>query len=490
MNPSTRRRFLRTITVAGATAWTASRVGFLTGSSLAPRPMTSQGGVLDLSLTAQAGRLSLAGRPAALYSYNGSVPGPRLEIRPGDHVRIRFTNRLPELTNLHFHGLHVPPSGNADNVFLEIPPMEGQIYEFTLPQHHRSGTYWYHPHVHHSIARQVWAGLVGVLVVRGELDEIPEIRDGDEEFLVLKDFELDANGELLTPDPAPQIMEGREGDLVLVNGELNPTFRISKDGLLRLRFLNASVARYYRLQLDDHPMYLIATDGGPIEEPFEMRELLLAPGERAEVLLRGERSAGRYRLMNLPYRRFNMGAMGRVGMMCGMGRMRGTTISSNEPIALATLEYRERGRPLPLPSRLVPVEPLPNATQVRQVVFSHSMMGMDGNAFTINGSSFDPERTDTVVKVGTVEEWEIVNGGGMMMDFDHPFHIHTNAFQVVSENDRSSRFRAWRDVVNIPMGESVRVRIPFQDFTGRTVYHCHNLDHEDLGMMAVIEMRA
>jgi FtsP/CotA-like multicopper oxidase with cupredoxin domain len=391
---------------------------------------------------------------------------------------------------LHFHGLHVPPSGNADNVFLEIPPMESQIYEFTLPQDHRSGTYWYHPHVHHSIARQVWAGLVGLLIVRGELDEIPEIRDSDEEFLVLKDFGLHANGELLTPDPTPQVMQGREGDLILVNGELNPTFRISKDGLLRLRLLNASVARYYRLQLEDHPMYLIATDGGPIDEPFEMRELLLAPGERAEVLVRGERSPGRYRLMNLPYRRFNMGMMGGGGMMCGMGRMRGTTISSNESVVLATLEYRERERSLALPSRLVPVEPLLNATLVRQLVFSHSMMGMDGDAFTINGSPFDPERTDTVVKVGTVEEWEIVNGGGMMMDFDHPFHIHTNQFQVVSEDKRSPRFRAWRDIANVRMGGSVRIRIPFRDFPGRTVYHCHILDHEDLGMMAVIEMRS
>src|SRR6516164_9772011 len=491
MNLYTRRRFLRTLAVSGATAWAGSQLGFLTDDSPAASLMRSQGGVLDLSLTAKTGRLSLAGRPAALYSYNGSVPGPRLEIRPGDHVRIRFTNRLPELTNLHFHGLHVPPSGNADNVFLEIPPMESQIYEFTLPQDHRSGTYWYHPHVHHSIARQVWAGLVGLLIVRGELDEIPEIRDGDEEFLVLKDFGFDANGELLTPDPTPRIMQGREGDLVLVNGELNPTFRISKDGLLRLRVLNASVARYYRLQLEDHPMYLIATDGGPIGEPFELRELLLAPGERAEILVRGERSPGRYYLVNLPYRRFNMGMMGEGGMMCGMGMTGGRPSSSAEPIVLATLEYKEGERTLPLPTRLVPVETWPEATVQRQLVFSHSMMSMGGDAFTINGSSFDPERIDAAVRVGTVEEWEIVNGGGMMMmDFDHPFHIHTNAFQVVSENERSPRFRAWRDVVNVPMGESVRIRIPFRDFSGRTVYHCHILDHEDLGMMAVVEMRA
>jgi FtsP/CotA-like multicopper oxidase with cupredoxin domain len=177
------------------------------------------------------------------------VPGPRLAIRSRDHLRIRFTNRLPKLTNLHLHGLHVSPSGNADNVFLDIPRGESQTYEFSIPPDHRGGTFWYHPHVHHLIAHQVWAGLAGLLIVRGELDEIPEIRDADEEFLVLKDFGLDENGDLLTPDPTPQIMQGREGDLVLVNAELNPTFRIPKDGLLRLRFLNGSVARYYRLQL-------------------------------------------------------------------------------------------------------------------------------------------------------------------------------------------------------------------------------------------------
>jgi len=487
MNLYTRRELLRFLAVSGATGWAASHLGFLINDGRAASPLMSQGGALDFSLAAQAGRLSLAGRRAALYGYNGSVPGPRLEIRPGDQVRIRFANRLPEPTNLHFHGLHVSPGGNADNVFLEIPPGESQIYEFSLPQDHRGGTFWYHPHIHHLIARQLWAGLAGLLIVRGPLDDIPEIQEAHEESLVLKDFELDADGNLLTPDPTPQIMQGREGDLVLINGEFNPTFPLPKDGLLRMRFLNASVARFYRLQLEDHPMYLIATDSGPIDEPFESRELLLTPGERAEVLIRGERPPGRYRLMNLPYRRFNMGMM---GMRGGRGMREGRSMASEEPVVLATVQYRESGRSLPLPTRLVPVEPLARATGARQLVFSHGMMHGEGMAFTINGRTFDPERTDAIVKLGSVEEWEIVNGGGMMMAFDHPFHIHTNTFQVLNQNGKSPPFQAWKDTVNVPMGESVRVRIPFQDFPGRTVYHCHILDHEDLGMMAVVEMRA
>jgi FtsP/CotA-like multicopper oxidase with cupredoxin domain len=169
MNRFTRRKFLRTLALSGTTAWAASHLGFLTKSSMARSPMTSQGGALDLSLMAQAGPVSLAGRSAMLYSYNGLVPGSRLEIRSGDQVRIRFANRLPEATNLHFYGLHVSPTGNADNVFLEIPPGENQVYEFSLPQDHRGGTYWYHPHVHHLVARQLWAGLA--VFALGETDE-------------------------------------------------------------------------------------------------------------------------------------------------------------------------------------------------------------------------------------------------------------------------------------------------------------------------------
>jgi FtsP/CotA-like multicopper oxidase with cupredoxin domain len=486
MNLYTRRKALRLLAASGTGAFAASHLGFLADHGRAASLQISHGGELDFSLAAETGHFSLSGRRATLYGYNGSVPGPRLEIRPGDQVRIRFTNRLPEATNLHFHGLHVSPGGNADNVFLEIPPGESQSYEFSLPQSHRGGTFWYHPHVHHLIARQLWAGLAGLLIVRGPLDEIPELQEALEEFLVLKDFGLDADGNLLTPDPTPQIMQGREGDLVLVNGQLNPTFPLPKEGLLRLRFLNASVARFYRLQLEDHPMYLIATDSGPIEEPFEMHELLLTPGERAEVLIRGERPPGRYRLLNLPYRRFNMGMM---GMRGGRGMREGRSTASEEPVVLATVQYRESGRSLPLPTRLVPVEPLARATKARQLVFSHGMIHGEGMAFTINGRTFDPERTDSIVKLGTVEEWQIVNGGGMMMAFDHPFHIHTNAFQVLNQNAKSPPFQSWKDTVNVPMGESVRVRIPFQDFPGRTVYHCHILDHEDLGMMAVVEMR-
>ena len=176
--------------------------------------------------------IDVEGRNAYLYCLNGQVPGPIVEARPGDHVRIRFRNRLPEPTNLHYHGLHVPPTANADNSFLEIPSGADFTYEFDLPSSHPGGTFWYHPHMHESVARQVSRGMAGVFIVRGELDQIPEIADAPEAVLVLQDFGLASNGLPLEPSIMER-MTGREGDLVTVNGQVNPPIRIQRDGWIR-----------------------------------------------------------------------------------------------------------------------------------------------------------------------------------------------------------------------------------------------------------------
>lgn len=204
-------------------------------------------------------------KQAYLLSYNGQVPAPRLEVKAGDTIRIYLTNNLSQPTNLHYHGLHVTPNGNADNAFLSIAPKERLTYEFTLSKDHSSGTFWYHPHHHEYVAEQLFGGLAGLLIVRGQLDEIPEIQAAKEEFLVLQDFALDANGRIQKPNHM-SLMMGREGSLVTANGQLNPSFSIDKGGLLRLRILNASPSRFYRLSLENHPFYLIATDGGAISK--------------------------------------------------------------------------------------------------------------------------------------------------------------------------------------------------------------------------------
>lgn len=477
-----------------------------------PTVYTSTDGLLDLDLEASYQTVNIDGQPATLMAYNGQVPGPRLEAKPGDTVRIRFTNNLPEPTNIHYHGLNISHSGNADNVFLSVEPGETFAYEFTIPEDHPAGTFWYHPHRHGFVADQVFAGLSGFFVIRGELDEIPEVQSASEAFLALKDFQLNEEGKIAEPDQMAAMM-GREGSLITAAGEVNPILQIPTSGLLRLRLLNASVSRFYRLQVEQHPMHLIATDGGAISEPIEVEELLLVPGERAEVLIKGDQASGSYRLLNLPYDRGGMGMMGGMNTSADAGSMKmkdggmdmggmktgkghsmkdmSTPDASTQgaPAPLATFNYSDTAAAsMALPAQLIPVAKLGNPQNTRRLELSMRMSFLRGMAFTIDDKTYNEDRVDIEVPLGTVEEWEIANVDADMMD--HPFHIHAAAFQVVSRDGKPEPYSAWKDTVLLRGGETIRIRIHFKDFPSKSVYHCHILDHEELGMMGVIDVQA
>lgn len=482
-----RRQFFALSTAIAGTAiaanWAVGETSPALQSFSRPR-LHSKDGLLELDLEVSYRPVKLGKRTAYLLCYNGQVPAPCLEAKAGDTVRIHFTNNLAEPTNIHYHGLHISPTGNADNVFLNIDPGAKLTYEFTIGQNHPAGTFWYHPHKHGYVAEQLFAGLAGMFIVRGELDEIPEVKAAKEEIVILKDFALDDRGYLLPPNPHQVMMTGREGDLLTVNGQVNFSLSIASGGLLRLRLLNASPSRFYRLKLENHSFHLIATDGGAIASPVELEELLLTPGERADVLIRGNSQPGQYRLLNLPYDRGGMGMMGGGNMMMGGGgMMNGQAV--DRPQVLATLTYQGSIAALPLPQQLIPVETLPESEIAQRLELS-MQMGMGKMAFTFNNQVYQPERVDTQVKLNTIEDWEIINveTDGMQ----HPFHLHVNPFQVVSRNGEPEPYQAWKDTILIRSGETVRIRIPFRDFTGKTVYHCHILDHEDLGMMGNLEI--
>jgi FtsP/CotA-like multicopper oxidase with cupredoxin domain len=165
--------------------------------------------------------------------------------------------------------------------------------------------------------------------------------------------------------------------------------------------------------------------------------------------------------------------------------MGGGVVDSGAPAGnqetIATLAYGGSTTEASLPDQLLPVEPLPAPETVRQFTLNHG----PGMVFLINGKAFDHNRIDTQVSLNSVEDWEVINTGTMT----HPFHVHTNKFQVVSLNGQAPPYPAWKDVVSVSPGERLRIRIPFRDYPGKTVYHCHILDHEDRGMMGTLEMR-
>jgi suppressor of ftsI len=427
----------------------------------------------------RASKVLLAGRPTEFWTYNGLAPGPLIEVFEGDTVRIRLENRLAQDTTVHWHGLPVPP--NQDGSPMDpVSPGANRTYEFALPEG-SAGTYWFHPHTHKHTAEQVFRGLAGLFIVRSRADPVPA--EIEEKLLVISDLRLASDGSI----PADTVMDwqnGREGNYVLVNGQYQPTLDINPGQSQRWRILNATNARYLRLALTGHTLTLIGTDGGLLQSPVPgLDEILLAPAERVEVIVTAALAAGATAvLQSLPYERGTMG-MGMMG-------------SGTSTIPLLTVKYsRAAALPVALPTELRPIGSLGVPTAYKHLVLS-SGMGMGGMMaagtmmqFLIDGKSFDPARVDLTSRINQVEQWTVENRSSM----DHPFHLHGTQFQVVSRSRGAATIPetnlAWRDVVNVAAFESVVFKV-VQARLGMRMYHCHILEHEDQGMMGVLEVVA
>ena len=450
-----------------------------------PQVLTSSNGRLEVTLKAEAGTVPFGDSARFAYTYNGTSPGPTLRVRPGDTLVITLENHLDEPTNLHTHGLHVSPQGGSDNVFVQIDPGQSHTYTYELPGDHRSSLCWYHPHHHGMVAPQVSAGLFGGIIVEDAIDDLPELAASTERLLVVSDPSIGDNSTVLRVSPMQQ-MHGREGDTELVNGLASPMIPSAAGTLERWRILNASPSRYYRLALDGHRLNVIGTDGGRLTAPQAVDELLLAPGERTEILITPT-AEGAFPLRSLGYDR------GSDGM--GGGMMGGGSSAASDAQVLATLDVTGSATAAALPAQLasaVDLDPGP-ARSRRPIELAMGMGGSNGGmggmgggmmSFTINGESFDPNRTNVNVRAGDIEDWIITNTSSM----DHPFHLHAWPFRVVDRTSGPEDVPGWKDTVNVPARSTVTVRVPFTDITGRTVYHCHILDHEDQGMMGVIQV--
>lgn len=470
-------------------------------------PATRSGNVVDVTIEASQASASLGGTSAQVLAYDGSFVAPVVQARKGDILRIHFKNSLPAGaglnvlghprfdTNLHVHGLHVTPGANpdgvaGDDVFRSVAPGGGLLdYEHDLSRQPAGSMAFYHPHMHGSVAEQIWGGLIGPIDVADAAGS--PLAAYETHVMVLKDITL-AGG---APSPYATMMDyamGKEGNLVLVNGQSNPTLPIRPGQVQRWRIYNASTARFYRLSLEGHLLQVVGTDGGPLDKPYAMTEVLLSPAERVDVLVQGSATPGSFRLLALPYDR---GGMGMMGGATGMGMMAfGGAASAQVPL----LTLVDAGSPATdaMPSRVDP-----SATRIAMDLASlpHTrfVLGMMMGRASINGISFSEAADGTVTsyqhdsKVGTYEVWEIVNQTGM----DHPWHQHVNSAQVVAVNgidpatgpyaDLYTNAPAMKDTVIVPKGGSVTLLVPVLDYAGKTVFHCHVVEHEDIGMMGI-----
>ncbi|WP_353807438.1 multicopper oxidase family protein [Agromyces sp. SYSU T00194] len=438
---------------------------------LEPEVRSSDGGVLDLELVAAPVDVDLGDGPVRMLGYNGSVPGPTLHLRPGDTLRVRLVNALDAPTNLHTHGLVVSAADNSDNPFLSIAPGESFDYEIALPDDHPHGTYWYHPHRHGSVADQLFAGLAGAIVV----DE-DDWSSGAPRVVVVSDVTV--AGGAVAAVSAMERMQGRTGETLLANARVAPAMHARPGAQERLLLVNACTSRYLDLGLAGLSAAVRRVDSGAVTPPAELDRLVLAPGNRADLVVTVPEDA---RVITAAA--YDRGA-------AGMGMMGGTSNAGSDATVLtlvpdASAESAPVAEPVadgPRDLRGLDVD------TVRTLTLSMGAgMGMGGGmGFAIDGRSFDPDRVDQSVRLGTLEEWTIRNDSPM----SHPFHLHIWPMQVVRAGGRVVDTVAVRDVVDVPAGGEVVVRIAFDRFPDRTVFHCHILDHEDLGMMGVVEATA
>lgn len=483
-------------------------------STLTPIPTLPVSKDLDVTMRAALGQVNIfpdtptdiwhyvaevnQGDPASVQALPNSHLGPILHLQRGQNFRARLVNELPEQTIVHWHGMRVPPEMDGHPRYAIAP---NTTYDYSFRVLNRAGIYWFHPHPHQRTGAQAYAGMAGLLIVHDEEEAAVQLPTGEFDLpLVIQDRIFDANRQLVY---AGDSMNGFLGDTILVNGQLNASLTF-KPAQYHLRLLNGSNARIYKLAWDDNtPFTVIATDGGLLEKPVERNAITLAPGERVELWADFSDHTGReINLVSLPF------SSGGMGMMMGSGYPQGT------PFDILAIHFegeitRLSPRPnlLSRPSFFLPEDSL----RVRRVE-----VAMQGMAGFINGRTFvmDEVASDERVRLGDLETWEFVNlgggmgmmGGGMgmggMMSQPHPMHIHGVQFQVIERSldaRQSSGYESlsdgfvnegWKDTVLVLPGETVRVLVKFEDFAGLFLYHCHNLEHEDGGMMRNYEVQA
>ena len=494
----------------------------------------------------------------------GSYLGPLIRLQKGQKVRVNLHNKLAEPTVTHWHGLHVPANMDGHPMYI-IDPGETLVYEFEVLN--RAGMNIYHPHPHEATAKQVYHGLAGALFVHDEEEAKLELPSGEYEIpIVIQDRLFDEQNQLIYVRNMHDRMTGFYGDRILVNGR--PNFQIDvASRAYRLRVLNGSTARIYKLGWDDGtPIIVIGVDGGLLEKPEIKPYVILAPGERLDVWadFSGRNEGSQLVMRSLAFSGVLPKMAARMG---GMMHANALPVGSDYPIFTARVTKKISDSPS-LPAQLSkinwhPISATANPDKPIPIGISEGPMAMllNGRPYAYNDIQ-DFER----IKVNTIQLMEIFhahggggghgkqpapsekhgsekssggmggmnhNGGmgmmggmkhagddqkgggqgmmgmghqgggmgmmgggmGMMMAMAHPIHLHGQQFQIVSRSvsaDVEADYATVRDgfiesglkdTVLVMPGEKVRIIKPFQDFKGLFMYHCHNLEHEDMGMM-------
>lgn len=487
-------RLLAFVLALGSGTLLAQEGGHPIGAAL-PRPPDAQS-----PLVLSAVNDPDSGRGA--FSYQGHEIPPVIHVWPGKKLHITYFNHMQvssgetcvdgpcvNMTNLHFHGLHVSPRSPQDDV-ISMMAMPGQSLRYTvdIPLNQPSGLYWYHTHPHGESYQQALDGMSGAIVVEGIERYVPELRGLKEQVLILRDAELHQDQaskhlEAVVDIPRATCGEasGNPGRIFTVNGIVRPKIAIAPGERQFWRIVNASPDLYADLTVDSEQMTMVALDGMPLayhnpHHPTEsVQQVLLAPGGRLEAIVtgppRGEKSSLRSLCVNTgPDGDPNPQMV--VADLAPSGKLKPASARKHAPIDAQKAVYR------PLSARTLHIVKGRDADFV--VKFTE-----DKDGFYINDKKYKPSDGPMVtVKTGSYVHWQIVNSTREI----HPFHIHQVHFLVYGKDRTSISDPKWMDTVNVEPGQSLELIMDFTDpiIRGMSVFHCHLLKHEDKGMMAKV----
>ncbi|MCB1948914.1 MAG: multicopper oxidase domain-containing protein [Burkholderiales bacterium] len=443
--------------------------------------------------------------------------GPILNFERGQKIRIFFYNQISEPVITHWHGLHVPQKMDGHPMY-EILNGERYVYEFEVDN--PAATYWYHSHTHEMTATQVYQGLAGLITVRDAAEQKLELPADEYEIpLVIQDRTFTNGNQLHYLHGRHRRMMGFLGDTILVNGQVNHSIPV-KTRAYRLRLLNGSNSRIYKLGWDDGtPLTVIGTDGGLLEKPETFPYVMLAPAERVELWMdfSGRKPGSELTMQSLTYKGggAHMGGMGRMGGMSG-------GIPQGKSFSIVKFNITEQVGDSPsLPEKLVSIRRLSTQDLTSPAKTVPIEIGMRHMLFQLNDQTFrmyDHQEIERI-PVNSIQKIRIFHEGrmggdrhgggmggrrgmgmmGMMLSLPHPIHLHGQQFQIVSrkQNESNSAYdtikqgfidKGWKDTILVMPGEDIEIIKPFEDYTGLFLYHCHNLEHEDLGMMRNFEV--
>ncbi len=427
---------------------------------------------------AEGSREFLPGLQTATAGVNGPYLGPTVRLRRGEDVDLIVHNHLDETTTMHWHGMHVPArmDGTPHQTI-----QAGQSWTASFRVDQQAAPLWYHPHPHGNTGRQVYRGVSGLLWIdddNSDALDLPKTYGIDDIPVVIQDRQFASDGAFLF-----NVNEGAVyGNTVLVNGTWNPFLQVEARRI-RLRLLNGSNARIYHVGFDDNRgFHQIATDGGFLETPLLTSRVVLAPGERAEILvdfsdgaetvLKGFPEAGLLETVEAALAGIGTGHMELLGIV---------------PVPASRPSHS-------LPDRLNTITRIDEASAAksRPMVLAGPVQGGRGGRRgrgglrgpPINGKVMDMARIDEVVRLGDIEIWEVSNRGAQ----PHPLHVHLVQFQILDRNGQlpSGAELGWKDTVLVPPGDLVRIIMAFEGYADPDnpyMYHCHIMEHEDNGMM-------